>query len=180
MALSGLAGKTAIVTGAAGGIGAAIVARLLAEESNVVGVDLDAGAVERIHVGDHEGRWLAVAADVASEQGCHDYVRQALDRFGGVDLVANNAGILGARAPLTEMPVAEFDRVLGVNLRSVFLGMQAVIRVMIRAGAAPSSTPPPSARSRPTRIRPPMGLRKPPSSNSRGSPPWKTPAIGSA
>jgi NAD(P)-dependent dehydrogenase (short-subunit alcohol dehydrogenase family) len=131
MALPGLAGKTAIVTGAAGGIGAAAVARLLEEGCNVVGVDLDADAVGRACPG---GQLLAIAADVSSEQDCASYVRQTVERFGGVDLFVNNAGILGARLPLVELPVAEFDRVLAVNLRGVFLGLQTVMRAMIAGG----------------------------------------------
>jgi NAD(P)-dependent dehydrogenase (short-subunit alcohol dehydrogenase family) len=134
VALAGLAGKTAIVTGAAGGIGGAIVSRLLDEGCRVVGVDLDAGAIERACAGGDAGRLLAVAADVSSEDGCRSYVRQAVSRFGPIHLFANNAGILGPRTPLMEMPVADFDRVLAVNLRGVFLGLQSVIRAMIDQG----------------------------------------------
>jgi NAD(P)-dependent dehydrogenase (short-subunit alcohol dehydrogenase family) len=133
MALRGLAGKTAIVTGAAGGIGAAIAARLLDEGANVVAVDLDEPGLARACAVGAERR-LAVAADVSREEDCCRYVQAALDRFGGVDLFANNAGILGARAPLAEMAVADFDRVLAVNLRGVFLGLQAVIGAMIDRG----------------------------------------------
>jgi len=138
MGLMGIAGKTAIVTGAAGGIGSATVTRLLAEGCNVVGVDLDGGAVSTACGRSANGQLLAIGADVSRERDAERYVREAIGRFGGVDFLVNNAGILGKRLPLVEMPVAEFDRILTVNLRSVFLGMQAVIRHMIerKAGGA--------------------------------------------
>jgi NAD(P)-dependent dehydrogenase (short-subunit alcohol dehydrogenase family) len=134
MALAGLAGKTAIVTGAAGGIGSATVTRLLEEGCNVVAVDLDAAKVRSACAGANDTDFLALAADVSSEQDCQKYVQQTVARFGGVDLFVNNAGVLGKRMRLVDMPVAEFDRVMSVNLRGVFLGLQAVIRAMLAQG----------------------------------------------
>ncbi|CAN7274481.1 SDR family NAD(P)-dependent oxidoreductase [Phenylobacterium sp. LjRoot219] len=132
--LRGLGGKTAIVTGAASGIGAAAVSRLLDEGCQVVGVDLDAEAARRVCAPADTGRFHAVAADVAVEADCEAYVRAAVERFGGVQLFVNNAGILGKLTPIVDMEAGEFDRVLGVNLRGVFLGLKAVLRRMVEQG----------------------------------------------
>ncbi|CAN7540701.1 glucose 1-dehydrogenase [Phenylobacterium sp. LjRoot219] len=132
MGLRGLAGKTAIVTGAAGGIGAAVVTRLLEEGCQVVAVDLQAEALGQA-LGARD-RLQLVGADVATEDGTAAYLQAAVARFGGVDLFVNNAGVFGERKPLVEMPVAAFDQVMAVNLRGVFLGLQAVLRRMIAQG----------------------------------------------
>jgi len=138
LVLKGLSGKTAIVTGAAGGIGSAVVYRLLEEGCKVVGVDLKLEAIERACSQADSDSFHPVVADVSTEKGCADYVEATVKRFGGVDLFANNAGILGRRLLMVDMPVEEFDRIMAVNLRGVFLGLQAVMRRMIeqkRGGA---------------------------------------------
>ena len=133
MALRGLAGKRAIVTGAASGIGAAIAARLLSEGCRVLAVDINADAL-RATWHDADGQWLQTAvADVASDDGASTYVEAAATRFGGVDLFVNNAGIFRAGS-ITEMALADFDQVFAVNLRGVFLGLQAVLRQMQSQG----------------------------------------------
>lgn len=123
--------KVAIVTGACGGIGSATVARLVEEGAKVVAVDLDQKHLDRLSEL-HHGQVLGVEADVATEHGCSEYVRIAVETFGQVHFLFNNAAIVGARTPLAEMPVADFDRVLSINVRGVFLGLQAVIRQMLR------------------------------------------------
>jgi NAD(P)-dependent dehydrogenase (short-subunit alcohol dehydrogenase family) len=132
--MKGLAGKTAIVTGAAGGIGRAAVRRLLEEGCQVAAVDLDAAALRTACEGLPAERLHVVAADVAADDGATTYVEAAVERFGGVDLFFNNAGVFGEARRLVDLPVAEFDRVLAVNLRGVFLGLQAVLRRMIEQG----------------------------------------------
>jgi 3-oxoacyl-[acyl-carrier protein] reductase len=132
--MKGLAGKAAIVTGAAGGIGSAVAARLLEEGCKVLAVDLNEDAVRRACPDAGPDRLLAAAADVASDTGAADYVAKAVERFGGVDLFFNNAGVFGGRNKLIEIPVETFDRVIAVNLRGVFLGLQAVIRQMMEQG----------------------------------------------
>jgi len=133
MALRGLAGKTAIVTGAAGGIGSAVVMRLLEEGCKVVGVDRSADGMTAVAAAEPE-RFHPVAMDVAADDGATAYVAEAVRRFGSVDLFVNNAGVLGRRLPLVDLPVAEFDRVIAVNLRGAFLGLQAVLRRMLSQG----------------------------------------------
>lgn len=130
MAFAGLAGKTAIVTGAASGIGAAAARRLLDEGCQVVAVDLNAAAIES----PDPARFLAVAADVSTEAGAAAYVQAAVERFGGVQLFVNNAGVLGRLGRIVDLPAADFDHVMAVNLRGVFLGLQAVLRRMVEQG----------------------------------------------
>lgn len=125
--MRGLAGKVAVVTGAAGGIGAATARRLAEEGAKVVAVDTDeAGARKVAESLATEGSW--VAADVSTEEGVAAYVQAAVDRFGRLDLHHLNAGIPGSFATLPELTVAEFDRVMAVNVRGVFLGVRAAFR----------------------------------------------------
>jgi 3-oxoacyl-[acyl-carrier protein] reductase len=126
MSYKGLIGRVAIVTGAAGGIGGATVARLVEEGCRVVAVDAVAG--------DFGDGVLAVTADVSTEEGCESYVAATVERFGRVDLFVNNAGIVGARKRLVDMTLAEFDRTHAVNVRGVFLGLRTVIRQMMSQG----------------------------------------------
>src|SRR5579859_4973306 len=129
MPYKGLTDKVAIVTGAAGSIGGATVARLVEEGCKVVAVDAVAG-----HFGDFGNDVLAVTADVSTEEGCEAYVRATVERFSRVDLFVNNAGIVGARKRLVDMSLAEFDRTHAVNVRGVFLGLRTVIRQMMAQG----------------------------------------------
>ena len=126
MPYKGLTGKVAIVTGAAGGIGGATVARLVEEGCRVVAVDAAPG--------DWGGDVQGLTADVSTEEGCDSYVQAAVAHFGRVDLFVNNAGIVGARKRLIDMTLAEFDRTHAVNVRGVFLGLRAVIRQMMAQG----------------------------------------------
>lgn len=126
-------GKVAIVTGAAAGFGLAVATRLTAEGARVVMVDR---AAEALH---ERAAALAgavpVVADVSRENDVDSYVEQAVARHGRVDLFFNNAGIEGRWAPMTELSVDEFDSVMAVNARGVFLGLRAVLRVMKPQGS---------------------------------------------
>ena len=73
---------------------------------------------------------LAVVADVSDEAEVDGYVAAAVDAYGRIDLFFNNAGIEGRMAPMTELSVADFDRVWAVNARGVFMGLRAVLKVM--------------------------------------------------
>jgi 3alpha(or 20beta)-hydroxysteroid dehydrogenase len=127
--LKGIAGGTAVVTGAAGGIGTEVCRRLLVEGANVVAVDVDEGALGKL-AGELEGPLLTVAADVTSPQDTERYMDAAVDRFGSVDMFHANAGIEGVVAPVAELDIADLDRVLAINVRSVFLGVGAAVRRM--------------------------------------------------
>jgi 3alpha(or 20beta)-hydroxysteroid dehydrogenase len=126
-------GKVAIVTGAANGFGLAVSTRLTIEGARVVMVDRAADAVREQAAVLADA--LPVVADVSKEADVDSYVAQAMQRHGRVDLFFNNAGIEGIWTPMTEMAVEEFDSVMAVNARGVFLGLRAVLRVMKPQGS---------------------------------------------
>ena len=123
-----LAGKNAIVTGAAGGIGAATARLFLEEGANVVLVDLEQKALDDVARSFDPSRVLTIAADVSQPEDADRYVNEAVGRFGRLDVLFANAGIEGRVCPLTELPVADFDRVLAVNVRGVWLAIRAAAR----------------------------------------------------
>jgi NAD(P)-dependent dehydrogenase (short-subunit alcohol dehydrogenase family) len=127
MGFTGLAGKVAVVTGGGSGIGAGTARRLAAEGAGVVVVDARGERAEEV-AASLPGPALAVAADVSREEDVDRYLRVAVERFGRVDLHHLNAGVAGSRAPLPDLTAADFDEVVGVNLRGVFLGLRAAFR----------------------------------------------------
>ncbi|OGA05672.1 MAG: 3-oxoacyl-ACP reductase [Betaproteobacteria bacterium RIFCSPHIGHO2_12_FULL_69_13] len=112
------AGRTAIVTGGAQGIGAAIAKRLEAS-----------GA--RVRVWDVQG---ASAVDVSDPAAVESAATSTIKEFGNIDVLVNNAGIAGANRPTVEYPIDEWERVLRVNLTSQFLCCRAVAPHMVAAG----------------------------------------------
>jgi NAD(P)-dependent dehydrogenase (short-subunit alcohol dehydrogenase family) len=128
-----LDGKVAVVTGAAGVIGAATT-RLLAERgARIVAVDRRQQDLQTA-IGDlpTSAQALAVTADVTDEDEVAEYVRAAIDRFGVIDVFCNNAGIEGDIAPITKYSLETFRRVLDVNVVGVFLGMKHVLPAMLK------------------------------------------------
>jgi NAD(P)-dependent dehydrogenase (short-subunit alcohol dehydrogenase family) len=129
-------GKVCVITGAAGGIGRAVAVRLASEGARLVLVDLDATALAASQTAGQNagGEAITVAADVTRVADVERYVRTAVEAFGGIDRFFNNAGILGAVAPLTEYPEEMFDRVIAVNLKGVWLGLKTVAPAMVARG----------------------------------------------
>lgn len=131
------AGKVAVVTGAANGIGRASAARLSADGASVVLVDLDGERAAEVAAG-LPTPCLGLAADVSDEAGVERYTRVAVDRFGRIDLHHLNAGVFGTFDLLPDVAVADFDAVMGVNVRGQFLGLRAAFRDYRRRGATGS------------------------------------------
>src|SRR5918998_223121 len=127
-------GKTAIVTGAARGIGEAVARRLASEGAAIMIADIDQGAAEETAAAMGE---MAVAQrlDVTEPVSWDAAVRSALDHWGRIDALVNNAGIAGRSAPIWELGVDEWQQVVDIDLTGVFLGCKAVIPVMLDAGA---------------------------------------------
>jgi 3alpha(or 20beta)-hydroxysteroid dehydrogenase len=130
--------KVAIVTGAANGFGRSVATQLLAGGAKVVAVDWDGTALEKTvdELGGEGGasRIIAVVADVSSEGDVDAYVAKAVATYGHLDLFHNNAGIEGKMLPMVELEVADFDRVMAVNARGVFMGLRAVLKVLKEQG----------------------------------------------
>jgi NAD(P)-dependent dehydrogenase (short-subunit alcohol dehydrogenase family) len=126
-------GRVAIVTGAGSGIGRAVTERLDRNGASVVVVDIDGEAAEKVAASLQSA--LAVRADVTDADDVDGYVRAAVDRFGRVDLFHNNAGIALPMRPIVDTPVEDFDRLMAVNVRGVFLGMRSVLPVISDGGA---------------------------------------------
>lgn len=120
-------GQVAVVTGGGGGIGSASARRLSHEGAAVVVVDRDLEAAQRV-VDSLQGQAIAVAADVSEEDGVAEYIDRAVEAFGSVDLHHLNAGIFGGFAEFVDQDVAEFDRVMAVNVRGTFLGLRAAFQ----------------------------------------------------
>ena len=129
-----LNGKTALITGASGGIGQA-AARLFAEEgARVALVDLDEGTLRDVVRSIGEDRASYAVADVTQPDQTQSYVRAAVERWGGIDVYLANAGIEGELAPIPDYPIDVFDRVMAVNVRGVWLGIKYVVPVMRQRG----------------------------------------------
>jgi 3-oxoacyl-[acyl-carrier protein] reductase len=131
-----LEGKRALVTGGASGIGRAIAVAYAAEGAQVAVADrasldqIDAVVAE---ISGQRGQALPVQADVADEGQVLAMIEAVLAGLGGLDLLVNNAGILIEKS-LLETTAADFDRLIGVNLRGVFLVGREALRVMVRQG----------------------------------------------
>ena len=131
-----LKGKVVLITGAAQGLGAAQAKALASEGASVVFGDL----------ADHEGRTVEAAIlseggdahyvhlDVSKEQDWIDCVKTTVQLYGKLNVLVNNAGIVIKRVPIEMRTVVEWDQVMAVNLRSVFLGTKHVIPYMRQAG----------------------------------------------
>lgn len=127
-------GKVAVVTGAAAGIGKACMHRLASEGALVVGIDRnEAKLAAAIAAG--SGKMAAMVCDVADAAAIDRLVADVIARFGAIHVLVNNAGIGNSnRLKLHEQPVEDWDRVMGVNVRGMFLMQRAIIPHMLRQG----------------------------------------------
>ena len=126
--------KTALVTGAARGIGLAIASRLAADGARVAVLDLDAEGAEAAArtVG---GDAIALVADVTKAADVDAAVSRVVDAWGRLDILVNNAGITGRSFPIWELSDEDWRRVIDADLTSVFLCCRAATKVMLRQGS---------------------------------------------
>ncbi|CUH99206.1 SDR family oxidoreductase [Leisingera aquaemixtae] len=121
-----LDGKTAIVTGGASGFGAGIVRKFLAEGAKVMIADINGAAAEAM-AAELGSSAIAQTVDVSDGASVTAMAEAALADFGHLDILVNNAGVTHLPAPLEEISEDDFDRVMGVNMKSVYLTARALV-----------------------------------------------------
>lgn len=122
-------GKVAVVTGGKSGIGAAVVQRLNASGARVAVLDIATG------VASVDGDHMVLDVDVTDVKAVEAAAGAVADRFGGIDILVNCAGVMGANAPLWELDVAEWRRVIEVDLNGTFIPCRSCIPHMLKRGA---------------------------------------------
>ncbi len=129
-----LKGKTALVTGGASGFGAEIARAYAREGAKVVILDLNKDGAEAVAKEAGDGA-IAVAGDVTKKSDIDAAVKKAVDAFGALDIVVNNAGWTFRNKPLMEVTEEEFDKVFAINVKSIFLMTNAVVPQMRKQGS---------------------------------------------
>jgi NAD(P)-dependent dehydrogenase (short-subunit alcohol dehydrogenase family) len=124
--MRGLEGKIAVVTGGGSGIGAATATYLANNGVAVVVVDIDRAEAATVARGLNDA--LAVGADVSDEAAVEDYMARAVERYGRIDLYHLNAGVPGEPTLFPDVSLDDYERVMAVNVRGVFLGMRAALQ----------------------------------------------------
>jgi len=132
-----LEGKVALITGAAGGIGKVAAERFASEGARVMVADVvdDAGEATAAGINDAGGQAAYVHADVSNPTDAERMVASTVERFGGLDVLYNNAGIMhAADESVLSTPEDVWDRTIGINLKGVFLGCRYGIPAMLDSG----------------------------------------------
>jgi len=139
--MGSLEGKVAIVTGGAGGIGAATARAIAREGGSVAVVDIDAARADEVAraIGESEGVAMSVGADLSDEAAVKATIRATVGRFGRVDVLHNNAALtesafLARDTEVTELALDVWERAMAVNLRSQMLMCKHVLPEMVREG----------------------------------------------
>jgi len=129
-----LEGKVAIVTGGGSGLGRVFCEALAEFGANISIVDInEKGAKETAElVENFKKEALVIKADVSNPEDVKRAIDETLRKFGRIDILINNAGINAQPAPIAEIPIEDWDRVLAVNLKGVFLCTRAVLPVMVK------------------------------------------------
>ncbi len=128
-----LAGKTAIITGAASGFGEGMARRFAEEGANVVVADLNLKGAEKV-AADIGGKSIAVHADVTRKDEVDSMVQAALHQFGRIDIMVNNAGFTHRNGSMLEVDESTFDLITGVNMKAIYYSALAVVPVMEMQG----------------------------------------------
>jgi NAD(P)-dependent dehydrogenase (short-subunit alcohol dehydrogenase family) len=139
--MNGFQGRVAIVTGGGSGLGEAIAKSLAAKGASVVVSDINLEGAERVvqEIAAAGGTASAVQQDSAKAADNERVVAHAVSTYGALHYAVNNAGIGGAQAPAGEVDLADWDRVIDINLNGVLYGMRYQIPAMLKAGASKSA-----------------------------------------
>ena len=133
-----LQGKVAIVTGGGSGFGEGIAKRFAEEGAKLVINDIDDRGGERVRAeierAQGQGSAIYVHADVASDDAVSGLVKRAVERFGRLDIMVNNAGMTHKNGPMLDVDEATFDRLFAVNVKSIYLAARHVVPVLRRQG----------------------------------------------
>jgi 3-oxoacyl-[acyl-carrier protein] reductase len=128
-----LANKIALITGAGSGFGEGIARTFAREGAKIAAVDINHEAAQTVAAAIGAGA-IAVRADVSKAPDVEAAVQATTQAFGGLDILVNNAGVAHKRGPLAEVSEEEFDRVMAVNLKSIFLFARAVVPLLRARG----------------------------------------------
>ena len=128
--------QVALVTGAASGIGRALVQQLVAEGAAVVAVDIVEAAIHQVvaELQSQGGKATGCVANISSDEDVERMLGIATSTYGRLDILCNNAGIMDLMTPAADVPLALWDRVLAVNLTGSFLLSRAALPRMIAGG----------------------------------------------
>lgn len=131
-----LANKVALITGAGSGMGKSAALIFAAEGAKVGAVDINEAQVKETvaEITKKGGQAIAIRADVSKSEDVKRMVDETVAKFGGLNVVYNNAGIEGESNFISNMTEEQFDRVIAINLRGVFLGMKYSLPHLIKAG----------------------------------------------
>jgi NAD(P)-dependent dehydrogenase (short-subunit alcohol dehydrogenase family) len=131
-----LANKIALITGAGSGMGRAAAILFAAEGARVAAIDINEAQARETadEIAKKGGNAIAIRADVSKSEDVRRMVDETVAKFGGLNIVYNNAGIEGDSGFLSNMTEDQFDRVIAINLRGVFLGMKYSLPHLIKAG----------------------------------------------
>ncbi len=138
--MKNFAGKTAVITGGASGIGFALAERFARERMNVVLADIEATALEQAvqHLSERQYRVLGVVTNTMRKDSIESLLARTVAEFGNVHVLCNNAGVVsgGGRVPIWEISDADWDWVMGVNFDGVRFGLQTFVPHMLEHGEA--------------------------------------------
>ena len=134
MELFSLKGKVALITGAGSGLGRAFAVAMAEAGANVVCSDIDgdsAGIIAK-DISEMGSQSLAVTCDVSDEGDVKEMINRTIKELGQLDILFNNAGIAGTILPVHELSVSDWDKIVAINLRGVFLCSKEAIKVMLQ------------------------------------------------
>ncbi len=133
--MKGMKGKVAIITGAAGDLGRALTRRFFSEGMKVVGVDINSGVIKTLEKikKEHQGSdGIALVGDITKVKDVQNMVSQTIERYEGVDILVNNAAINKPANAIITTSEEDFDELMNVNFKAIFLCTREVAKEMIK------------------------------------------------